>query len=220
MSVIKAKRSVSKMQFFQNAIQLRKYVTFRLLRDFGIKHKVWNKTFLIESGNLSDQDRATLNELLSRCDHVGAIEEYPQWFISAERASVMQILHNLIQHITYANSIYITDKATAVERRNYQNLAIADCEHLIQELGYIIDVIPEVDANKLIPFVEMTQKESALLKSWRKSDNKRLQAISTALSVCDSTEFCNVNGNGNSSGNGASNVNSVRPDFIPEPVVY
>lgn len=45
MTVLKSKRSVSKMEFFQNAITLRKYVTFKVLRDFGIKRKVWNKTF-------------------------------------------------------------------------------------------------------------------------------------------------------------------------------
>lgn len=219
MTVLKSKRSVSKMEFFQNAITLRKYVTFKVLRDFGIKRKVWNKTFLIESGNLSDQDRATLNELLERCDHVGAIEEYPQWYISTERANVLQILHDLIRHITYANTIYINSEAEATERRNYQNCAIADCEYLLQEFGYIMDVIPEICANKLIPLVEMTNHEIALLKAWRKSDNKRLQAIKRSFTA-SSTAFCNANNNGNAGYNNATNVNGVRPDFIPESVVY
>ena len=40
MSVLKNKRSVSSMEFYHNAIMLRKEITLLLLRDFGIKDKV------------------------------------------------------------------------------------------------------------------------------------------------------------------------------------
>lgn len=43
-------------------------------------------------------------------------------------------------------------------------------------MQYIISIIP-VDAQKYIRYVEMIEKEIALLKGWRKSDNKILKKI-------------------------------------------
>lgn len=40
MSVLKNKRSVSSLEFYHNAITLRREITMLLLRDFGIKDKV------------------------------------------------------------------------------------------------------------------------------------------------------------------------------------
>lgn len=54
--------------------------------------------------------------------------------------------------------------------------AIGNCEQLLQEMQYIISIIP-VDAQKYIRYVEMIEKEIALLKGWRKSDNKILKKI-------------------------------------------
>lgn len=216
MTVLKSKRSLSDMEFFHNALNLRKYVTFRLLKDFGIKPKVWRRTFLINSNDLTDQERQTLGDLLDKTEHVGAIDDYPQWFIETERDIIMKIMADLLHHIVQANTIYISSEATADERRSYQNCAIADCERLIQELSYVISIIPVVDANKLMPLVDQTEREIALLKLWRKSDNKRLRAIHDCGSVANSTNFCNANNNGNAGNNNASNSNGVRPRFHPE----
>jgi len=38
--------------------------------------------------------------------------------------------------------------------------------------------------------------------------------------VANSTNFCNVNGNGNVNNNNASNVNGVRPRFLLSPMSY
>lgn len=204
------------MEFFQNALNLRKYVTFRLLKDFGIKDKVRDRKFLMETVNLSDQEKATLGDLLDKCSNVKICDEYPEWFISTERLAVFNILENLLANIVAANSIYICSPSTADERRNFQDLAIGNCENLIQELNYIIEVIPTVNANKLTPLIEMTEREIALLKAWRKSDNKkRSQAKSELRSVYSQWNFCNANNDGNAGNNNASNVNGLRPDFAP-----
>lgn len=42
---------------------------------------------------------------------------------------------------------------------------------MLQELQYIIEVLP-VDANKLLRYVDMIDKEVALLKGWRKANGK------------------------------------------------
>ena len=57
-----------------------------------------------------------------------------------------------------------------------QNAAIGNCEQLLQEFQYIIEVLP-VNANKYLRFVDMIEREIALLKGWRKSDNRILKRI-------------------------------------------
>ena len=88
MSVLKNKRSVSSLEFYHNAIMLRREITMLLLRDFGIKDKV----------------------------------------------------------------------------RSVKSL-------------YGVPGMEPVDAQKYIRYVEMIEKEIALLKGWRKSDNKILKKI-------------------------------------------
>lgn len=82
----------------------------------------------------------------------------------------------MIMNITAANSIYPTNESEYYDRRNYQNHAIGNCEQLLQEMQYIISVIP-VDVNKFMPYTKMIVKEIQLLKGWRKSDNRILKSI-------------------------------------------
>ena len=65
-----------------------------------------------------------------------------------------------------------------------------------------------VNADKYLRFGELIEKEIALLKGWRKSDNKFKRAISDTAA-----NFANVNNNGNANNNNASNSNGVRPAF-------
>ena len=64
----------------------------------------------------------------------------------------------------------------ADERRLCQDRAIADCESLLQELQLVIDILP-VDGEKYMRYVEMVEKEIALLKGWRKADNKKNKSM-------------------------------------------
>jgi hypothetical protein len=61
--------------------------------------------------------------------------------------------------------------AELTERRIYQDRAIGNCETLLQEMAYAMSILPN-DANKYMGYVDMIQREIALLKGWRKSDNK------------------------------------------------
>ena len=69
------------------------------------------------------------------------------------------------------NSIYPINLHELEVRRDYQTAAIGACEKMLQELQYIIEVLP-VDANKLLRYVDMIDKEVALLKGWRKANGK------------------------------------------------
>ena len=54
--------------------------------------------------------------------------------------------------------------------------AIAACESLKQTLELVVDILP-VKADKLLPYVDAINREIALLKGWRKADNKRNKTL-------------------------------------------
>lgn len=126
MSVVKSKRSVSSMEFMHNALNLRKYVTYRLLKDFGIKDVVRDKTYFIHTDKLDKAQQDKLSELLKLCDYNAVLEEYPQWFIRREREYISDLLRHMIADIITANNIYITSLELADQRRSYQNSILAN----------------------------------------------------------------------------------------------
>lgn len=174
MSVLKNKRSLSSLEFYHNAVILRKEITSLLLRDFGIKSKIRNVKFFTKS--MSNSDEKIFKELCEKYNFDGAIAEYPEWLISDFREGIMDILRDLIKNITAANSVYPVHESEYYERRKFQNAAIINCEQLLQEFQYIIEVLP-VDANKYLKYVDLIDKQVALLKGWRKSDNRILKRI-------------------------------------------
>lgn len=180
MSVIKAKRHTSTIEFLHNALNLRKYVVFKLLKDFGLKDKVRDKTLFINSSRLDKGKQLLLGDLLKQCDYMTALEQYPQWFIREERAFINDLCRRMITDIITANNIYITTQADADQRRSHQNAAIASVETLLQELTFLLDIIPQINADALKPLIEMADREIALLKGWRKSDNR----IRKSLPAC------------------------------------
>ena len=176
MSVPKNKRTLSELEFFHNALVLRKEMTELLLRDFGIKNKtrsVNKEPFILK---MEKDDQEVILELFQKYNVIELSEEYPMWLIETFRNNILNILHELIMNITAANTIYPIYESELFERRNFQNRAIGNCEQLLQEMQYIIMVVP-VKAQKYMKYVELIEKEIALLKGWRKSDNKIMKRI-------------------------------------------
>ena len=121
---------------------------------------------------MSANDAATFTEIAERYNMASFIEEYPIWLIEKLRDSIWDILRTMMLNITGAYTIWATNKAEANERRICQDRAIAACESLLKELELAIDVLP-IDAEKYMPYVEMIEREIALLKGWRKKDNAK-----------------------------------------------
>ena len=82
----------------------------------------------------------------------------------------------MMESITQAYTIWATNKAEANLRRVSQDKAIAACESLKQTLELVVDILP-VKADKLLPYVDAINREIALLKGWRKADNKRNKTL-------------------------------------------
>jgi hypothetical protein len=157
MSVLKNKRSLSKLEFYLNARTLREEVTNFLLRDFGVRDKI---------RKFKNEDNV----------EVTVIEEYPEWLITFFRQSIINILRSLMMNITAANTIYPVTMEELAERRKCQTAAIYNCEHLLQEMTYCADVLP-VELSKFLPYVDKIAFEIKLLKGWRKSGNELARKI-------------------------------------------
>ena len=164
------------MEFFRTALELRFKITNLLLRDFGIKDKIRNLAAAsgMTSRGMTKEDYDTLDAIYRKYN-IGRplIERYPSWMIDHFRLNILEILKNLIQNIVAANTIYPVNIDELNERRKYQTHAIVNCEQLLQEMQYVIYILP-CDINKYMPYVELITKEIKLLKGWRKGYLKLL----------------------------------------------
>ena len=176
------KRGLSEMEFYRNAIWLRKRIESYILRDFGVKSKIRNTEFLRKVSKFEEKDISILEELAEKYNIKNAVtEEYPQWYLNNYRDFFIGIMRTILHNIRRANDTYPTTIAQFDTRRAYQDLAIRDCEVVYEELQYVISVLP-VDANKYEEIVKKIDEEIALLRGWRKSDNRILKAIKAKVS--------------------------------------
>ena len=103
-------------------------------------------------------------------------EAFVEWFIPDEQKAIIQITRDMVHEIFLANEISPQFISECDERRIHQDLALGHCENLIQELQYIITTLP-VNIEKYENITNMIIQEQALIKGWRKSDNKIRKSI-------------------------------------------
>lgn len=185
MSVLKRNRGVSEMEFYNNAITLRKEIEKWLLRDFGIKSKDLDRLkndirtqAAIVKKNPTPENIEQYTKLVSIFTNKAEekLTNYPEWMIAHLREKVLEIMSSFMDNIISANTLYPINEHELEVRRDYQNAAIKDCERFIQELQHIMTIIP-ADVNKLLPYVEKADYEITLLKGWRKANSKILKRI-------------------------------------------
>ena len=177
-SVLKRFRSESKMQFYATAQKLRKDIMTLLLKDFGVRSKV--RQLDIETRRMTTDDRNQFLAIAEKYGITAAEAEFPAWLIDFERQSLADLTRRLVLSVTAANSIYPTAFADAELRRKHQDNAIATCYQLYQEIDFAAHILP-VDLTKYMPLCDAVEYEIALLKGWRKSDNKRYRELKSAL---------------------------------------
>ena len=165
MSVIKSLRSLSRLEYYKQAIKLRKDVTLWCMRDFGIKRNTRSVRQVIK--NISSEDQEIIDNIFAkygRGRNTSYQSEYPSWIIVNEKNVIIKILQSLIYNITSAENI-------PSQREEYQNKAINNCLYLYQELQYISSIF-SINMNGLIIILEDIEKEISYLENWR--DNKNL----------------------------------------------
>jgi hypothetical protein len=168
MSVLRRKRSVSKLEVLHNAWSLQKTIIAELLRDFGVK-----------------PDKKTQVTGEDGREHT-IIDRYPDWLIQHFRGKILENLDNLLDDITAANTIYPTEfkegtlpdeytnrvtQDELADRRRYQTRAIIHCQRLTRKFQQIKEHFP-VSLEKYRGIIEGLSLEVRLLKGWRKSTNE------------------------------------------------
>ena len=161
------------MEFYKNAIRIRRDLTDWLMRDFGTRKNTRSVRQIIKDIDPEYQQLIDgIFEKYGKTPNKEYQSQFPDWFVSYEKEIIVRILQELILHITKANTIYVQNMHEYEMRRGYQTEAISDCYCIYQELQYIAAVF-DIDLNYLIPILEDIEKEIDLLKGWRQSDNKR-----------------------------------------------
>ncbi len=182
MSVPKLKRGISDMEFYNTARYIRKRITFYILRDFGIKDRIRSLELFPKAKKISDEDREIIQGLSEKYDMYNPlIEEYPEWYLNNVRDSILRLLRSMIENIKRANKIWPTTEAEFEQRRAYQNCAIGDCECLLEEFQFALEVFP-IDLDKYEEVLNKIVQEISLLEAWRKSDRRLLKGILKKIS--------------------------------------
>lgn len=191
MSVRKPDRTQSKADFMHNALRLRKEVTELLLRDFGVKSKVYEtvkeariddksrESFLRVIGHydILETDRLELENIMYRCSYdEKTLGQYPTWLIDYFRTAILHIMEELMTNLYLGNSIYITMESEYWKRREHWNAAIGYVYDLAAWLDYIRQTLP-VDANKYVGYLDRCKREISMLRGVKKSDNSVMTAI-------------------------------------------
>lgn len=160
------------MEFWKNALDLRKQITEWMMRDFGTKKNM--KHIQSNIKGMAEEDVDTVNSILARYGRSPKQLQsvYPEWFIAQEIKFLNKELFELCENIAHANSIYISFDVDKTQRRGFQNNAIGNCYTLLQEIQFIIIAVG-TDVNQLGDIVSKIEREISLLKGWKKADSKR-----------------------------------------------
>ena len=151
MTVLKSRQTQSQFKVFEHAVVMRKAVTDILLCDFAYKVPQVSPT--------ETEGQRRRRQCMTR------------WFIKKRRDAADDIMCRIIRYITVANKIFPTCTAELEQRRLYQDKAIGECFALEQELQYCMEILP-VKAKRYFICADYIMQEIALIKAWRKSDNK------------------------------------------------
>lgn len=173
MSVLKNLRSLSTMEFYKNALYIRKDLTQWLLRDFGAKKSPKSVKMVIK--DITEEEKETVDKIFEahgKSTNKEFQNEYPEWFVDFERKVITEKLYEMMTSITEANSVYPYRDFEWDLRREFQDKAVTNCYALYQELQYIVSLFP-ADLNRFVYLLDRIEKEIDLLKGWRQSDNKR-----------------------------------------------
>ena len=174
MGVPKGRRKESRFEAQHHYYRLRQEITTLMLLDFGFSEEKYRKG--IERYREAHKAAPNVDEVVARYEK--KCESFKKWFIDKECDAVLEILRRIECEFTAGNSIYPSETPAKImefcERRKHVDEAIAQCYVLKQELNYIIRTLP-VDLNKYERFAVEIDKQIALYKGVRQSDNRLLK---------------------------------------------
>lgn len=177
MSVIRARRSMSDLEFYHRALKIDTELTNLLLKDFGIRDKVRDIKYYCDIKKMSEDDKEILLHIAEKYNlDDKIIEAYPMWLIEHYRETILRDLDDLFYNITQGNTIYPRSKDEWEEKRKHQTKAIANCLNILHTLQRLSNILP-INANKFSRYIDMIDEEIKLLRGWRKANNRMLKTV-------------------------------------------
>ena len=154
MSVLVSDRKESKFEAVIFSIELHNMLIDLMQRGFGVKDLDHFVRMRYAYGKDDKEDFARYRYLMQNF-----------------KTRIDQTASMLTTNIRSANTLYPTSIHEYEQRRDYQNLAIANCEQLLKELQRIVEIF-DVDINVYSRYVQAIDREIGLIKKWRQRDNK------------------------------------------------
>ena len=164
------------MEFWKNACSIEKELAFIVLKDFGIKPRTRDPDFYAKAYRMNAEDASALQELCEKYGIKKVSESYPDWIIDYHRKRIIELVAELKENIRCANEVYPYYREEYIDRRRYQDEAIRCCGKLYDAFTLVKEMF-SIDPDKYMGVVEKIEREGALLKGWRKSDNKIIAQI-------------------------------------------
>lgn len=86
---------------------------------------------------------------------------------------IINKVDELVDNITFANSIFPTNETETEQRKEYQVKAIANCFQLQNYIVKLEKTVDSVTISSLDKIIDLLCVELNLLKAWKKSDSTR-----------------------------------------------
>lgn len=154
MSVLAGDRKEAKQEPITYSVELRAMLTELANRDFGVK----------------DLDQLVRIRYANGIDKREDFGRY-RGMMREERDRIKDLCYLLTNNLRAANSIYPTTMREYERRREFQSFGIVNCEQLIKELQYIIELF-DVDVSVYERCTKAISREIELIKKWRQRDNR------------------------------------------------
>lgn len=109
-NVPKSKRKLSDLEFYSNALKLRRLMTSWLLRDFGIKPTRRSPENFVKRYRFTQEDAERFTEVLERYSLGQNIyEHFEDWWVNARRLQIDKGIQDILHYIRKAYFVPIED---------------------------------------------------------------------------------------------------------------
>lgn len=154
MSVVKSKRRLSNFEVIHHIDVLGRDLTQLMIRNFGV-----------------DPFYTARRNYAVGKDRFENVHKY-RFIVAEAKRQINKDISSLTYHAKTAYKIWPRSKSELESRRNLQNLALGDCEHIRSELQRVCDVFCVSLSNFRIPIGSLNY-EVKLLSGWQKTDRER-----------------------------------------------
>ena len=172
MSVLKKFRKESKFKVLQNMCTVSKEMADLFVGNFGYDRAKAEKKLLRKMGanvddieGLTEKQRETYKKMQEKYDM------YEDFLLYEEKCAILAYIRGVYAEVFLANSICPIYYEELIERRIHMDRAIGLCYALVQELFFIVTVLP-VNHNIYTRMADLIGHEIELLKKWRQSDSR------------------------------------------------